>query len=191
MNEHDDQDWAKLLAGLQPADADSHTVREARALRQSVLNLEQGQPTSDPATLDRLMFRLKQEGLLKEPFRTAARPWSWQLALAASVMAVGVGVVILSGIWQQPSLAPKDVLQTDARTVQVQLSDNPRAARDTLLRELKDAGMAVTTVDGDGLHSLQFHIDAADAMRIRPLLGRHGMTVPVGGEIVIEFRQRR
>jgi len=190
MNERDDQDWAVRLAGRESGEADSHTAREAQALRQAVLDLERSQAPADPAALDRLIFRLRQEGLLEQPARTAARPWSWQFALAASLTALAVGAVLVAGLWFVPSTPPADTINVSARVILIHQSATPHESRDDLAQAMANAGILARKVDQDGRPELDVKVPAAGRESLQPLLSLYGLAVPASAEFTIEFHHR-
>jgi hypothetical protein len=61
----DDNDWLALVAGQSVPDADLDTIREAQALRDAILAAQdEAAPPPDSAAYNRLLARLRREGLL-------------------------------------------------------------------------------------------------------------------------------
>ena len=100
-----DQQWLNALAGKPDtdadADADAETNLQAAALRSALKArsnlLGSNVPTADDAQYQKLMFRLRREGLSSSEFGWK-NPMFWSLA---ATVVLGVGVVIQMGGLQQ------------------------------------------------------------------------------------------
>ena len=85
------------LAGKPPADTDSATLAEARAVREAILETERQKPLPEldvDSGLQRLLFRLRQHKLLDR--QSERRSWRAYTALAAAAsLVLAIGIVLL------------------------------------------------------------------------------------------------
>ena len=89
-----DAQWLAALAGQPDALADARLNQQAAALRQALQQrsrqLDEAVPAADAALWQQLQFRLRREGLLKQPPRWQRLP-AWGLA-ATVALAAGLGL---------------------------------------------------------------------------------------------------
>ena len=136
--DREDEQWLSALAGRSDPDADLAINRQAESLRRALqarsAKLEQAIPLADDAQYQRLLFRLRREGLLSANYRhRKLQLW----ALAATVV-LGVGVVVQMG-----GLYPgRDNAHTlrGGGTETVLVVENPESRLTELLAGLKAAG---------------------------------------------------
>jgi hypothetical protein len=195
-NPRDDLDhWLDGLRGRERADAPAATRAEAQAQRAAIAETHRTAHTAtpdDPQELQRLLFRLRSEGLLGAEARTTTHPWRLRLPVAAAaVLALGLAITIIGpGLWQveeEPVLRSGAAVQT--------LEADPSQVETAALRvqqALLSAGATVTVNDiGGGAREVAATVPTkrlADAARaLAPL----GLRPPAAdGTLRIEVRPR-
>src|SRR5258705_10285013 len=132
MADKDDQDWTDTLAGKPPADADPLTVKEAKAVRQAILERREREALSEfdsESGLQRLLFRLRQERLEGQRVPAARRYAAFALA-ATVVLAVGLLIFL-------PKPGDDEPVYRGVERPQTLLADDPVKASDALKRDLE------------------------------------------------------
>ena len=166
--DREDSAWAEALAGRPPEGMDSATRRQADLLRAGLqrrkVKLDAGIEAPSEANFQRLLFRLRQEGL-DRPKPAALplhrRPAVW--GIAASLMLATVitfqQVDFMGG--QEDELTMRSA--PDKATVR--LVDDVSASRDELVALLKQAGAVpkVRVVKSTG--EVVVEVDATQAVR--------------------------
>ncbi len=148
-----DRDWLRLLAGEDVPDADSDIRGCASALRQTVLDRqaeaeEQVSAGEIRRGKQRLMFRMKKEGLLDTPRgKSTKKNWShYGLAIAASVVFMMIATPIFQNYWSSPGpgqiVSPPPVVKKFIMPQTIYVK-NPRMEAGNLARDLSDIGLSV------------------------------------------------
>lgn len=193
----DDQDWLDALAGKPDPGADADTNRRAAALRGAMLDSREKEIASGSPDdgLDRLLFRLRREGLMENEKK------SWLLrppvifAMAATVLlAVGLGLAIIP---ERIESAP-DVIESanlveplpvgGASSPQTLFSATPEDMAENIRQDFSTAEITLKqSASGQNIH-----LDAdlpenlsPDALRI---FERYRLSVPNNRKLVIEIR---
>jgi len=185
MADKDDQDWTDTLAGKPPAGADPLTVKEAKAVRQAMLERREREALSgfdSESGLQRLLFRLRQERL--EGQRSPAARRYAAFALAATVMLVAGLLLFL------PKPESDEPVYRGVERPQTLLADDPAKASDALKRDLEALGFKPKiTQRGDAtLFEAPWPEKTDD--RHRALLERHYLRPPEGRVLSVEVRKR-
>lgn len=194
----DDQDWLDALAGKPNADADPATNRRAAALRASMLALRKQETALEPPGdgLERLLFRLRSEGLLGKQ----KQPWRLRLptvfALAASVLfAVGLGAVFFTKKQELVPLAVESSISQpiavrSASSAQTLFADNP----EELASDIKRDFSAVKITFRKLAVGKNIYLDAdlpenlsAEALQV---FDQYRLSIPYDRKLVIEIRQQ-
>lgn len=193
----DDQDWLDALAGRPDPAADPATNRRAAALREAMLAIrrEELAAESPDEGLDRLLFRLRREGLLE----TRKKPWLLQFpamfAIAATVLiSAGFAVIYLADKKDSApevlqSSAPGDAFSTRA-AAQLLFAAAPEDFAAGMQQKFSDAGIPLkqtpsaqgVRLEGDLPGNLP-----PDALRI---LDEYRLSIPDDRKLVIEIRQQ-
>lgn len=185
MNRDDDQNWLDALAGREVGD--SPTRREATALRAALLaaaHSVEALPLAgvNPHRERALLDAAAREGLL--PRRAVRARWPWAMA-AALVLALGLGVSLrwLGG--------PETIVLRgdDEGIVQIVAAD-PEALKQSLLRELRAAGVAATGYEALNVHGIDAELPLPLSDALRRVLAAHDIPEPADGALRIEIRSR-
>ena len=138
-SDKEDEQWLSALAGRSDPAADPAINLQAETLRRALqaqsAKLEQAVPVADEAQYQRLLFRLREEGLLgADHQRRKIQLW----ALAATVV-LGVGVVVQMGGLYRGQDDEANTLRGGGKAT-VLLVENPEVRLTELLTGLKAAG---------------------------------------------------
>lgn len=186
--EREDAAWAEALAGRPPEGMDPATRRQADLLRAALqrrkAKLDAGIEAPSEANFQRLLFRLRQEGLdrPREALPLHLRPFAW--GIAASLMLATVIMIQQGGFigGQDDDL----VMRSAPEKATIRLVDDVTASRDELVGLLKQAGSEpkVTVVKATGevviqVVATQPVLDAlaGDPLRIYPEIQDGKITV--------------
>jgi hypothetical protein len=185
--ERDDSAWAEALAGRPPEGMDPAARRQADLLRAGLqrrkAKLDAGIEAPSEANFQRLLFRLRQEGLdrPREALPLHRRPFAW--GIAASLMLATVIMIQQGGfISGQDDL----VMRSAPEKATIRLVDDVTASRDELVGLLEQAGSEpkVTVVKATGevviqVVATQPVLDAlaGDPLRIYPEIQDGKITV--------------
>lgn len=182
----DDLDaWIDGLRGRAPAPG-RDLPREALALRDLLTDPDSRQPLPPPDAYarQRLIFRLKREGLLQSSsWMTDTRTW----ALAAGVVAVALGLRIVFPGGEGPAQDLADV--TAVRGVDgvptLRVAD-PLARGQSLAADLQAAGSTVRHLPlPDGTYLVEVLVTAAQRPAVEQVLTPIGLAVPENGHLRI------
>ena len=135
----EEEQWLSALAGRSDPAADPAINLQAeslrRALQEQSAKLDQAVPAADEAQYQRLLFRLRKEGLLgADHQRRKIQLW----ALAATVV-LGVGVVVQMGGLYRGQDDEANTLRGGGKAT-VLVVENPEVRLTELLAGLKAAG---------------------------------------------------
>ena len=138
-SDKEDEQWLSALAGRSDPAADPAINLQAETLRRALqaqsAKLEQAVPGADEGQYQRLLFRLREEGLLgADRQRRKIQLW----ALAATVV-LGVGVVVQMGGLYRGQDDEANTLRGGGKAT-VLLVENPEVRLTELLTGLKAAG---------------------------------------------------
>lgn len=199
MPTHDPPDdldhWLDGLRGRGRADAPAATRAEAQAQRTAIAEAHrdaQAALPDDPQELQRLLFRLRREGLLGAESRAAAHPWRRRLPLAAAaVLALGLAITMIGpGLWQaeeEPVLRSGAAVQTlEADASQVE------AAALRVQQALRSAGATVSVIDiGGGAREVAATVPKERVAEATRALAALGLQPPAAdGSLRVEVRPR-
>jgi hypothetical protein len=192
----DDLDhWLDGLRGRDRADAPAATRAEARAQRPAIIDAHRAAHAAspdDPQELQRLLFRLRREGLLGAEAHAAAHPWRRRLPVAAAaVLALGLAITMIGpGLWQaeeEPVLRSGAAVQTlEADPSQVEVA----ALR--VQQALLSAGATVTVNDiGGGAREVAATVPKERLAEAARALAPLGLRPPAAdGTLRVEVRPR-
>jgi hypothetical protein len=115
----DDAEWLDALAGKATATAQPQAEALRRALFEHRARLEHAVPKADDLQYQRLLFRLRQEGLTAKRGGFKRSPATWGWGIAASVVAVGFALQF--GLLQRGGADQDDLMamRGDANTVYI------------------------------------------------------------------------
>jgi hypothetical protein len=132
MNDKDDDQWLATLAGKPDGSADSRTNGQAQAVRQAMLARREAIDVAteqlDPGEFERLLSRLKREGLLSPPRQSHSWIPGWLrkllpmkdghvAALPVWSLAVNAVLVVVVVLEMGAASPDADVLRGDSATV--------------------------------------------------------------------------
>ena len=177
--------WIDRLRGRAPASG-RDLPREALALRDLLTDPDSRQPLPPPDAYarQRLIFRLKREGLLQSSsWMTDTRTW----ALAAGVVAVALGlrIVFPGGEGPAPDLAEITAIRgvDGVPTLRV---DDPVARGQTLAVALQAAGSTVRhLLLPDGTYLVEALVTAPQRPAVDQVLIPMGIAIPENGHLRI------
>jgi hypothetical protein len=181
QDEPGDQAWFDTLAGRAAADADEVTVNEAQAVRRALLASKPDAPAQDlESGVQKLLFRLRREGL----DNAAPRRKSWQVygsfALAASLM-LAVGVVML-----QSSPTNDIPIYRGGGAQTLSASDTVQLAA-ALSAEFEGLGIQPKVTRFGSTFTIAAEWPAKPDAKHTAFLKRHGLKQPASGPLVIEL----
>jgi hypothetical protein len=152
--DRDDAAWAEALAGRPPVGMDPAARRQAELLRAGLqrrkAKLDAGIEAPSESNFQRLLFRLRQEGLdrPKEALPLHRRPFAW--GIAASVMLATVITIQQVGFLgsQDDGLA----MRSAPEKATIRLVDDLQASQAEMVALLKQAGAdpKVTVIEATG-----------------------------------------
>jgi hypothetical protein len=180
MTEQDKEEkWLDGLAG-RGGERESQALRAAMLARKEAEAAESGEIEQG---LERLLFRLRREGLLGG--QRPARRWV-ALALAATLVA-GIGVAV----WPLLQPEPEAPVVRGMRPPQELFDADPASFSAVLAADLRAAGLTVDARQLNGGVLLEAPIaDRADP-RLGPVLERHRLKLPASGPLVVYVAPRR
>jgi len=195
----DDQDWLDALAGKPAPGADPETARRAAALRKTLLDIrKEGLADESPDDgLDRLLFRLRREGLLEKEKNHWLLQFPVAFAMAASVLiAVGFGWLMKADRDRPYEESTGSAMfgvpysTGGASAPQTLYADAPGDLATSLTQEFSAAGIALRQSDGGDSIRLEGELPenlSADALQ---LIGRYRLSIPDGRKLIIEIRRQ-
>jgi hypothetical protein len=195
----DDDAWLDALRGRPRAGTSPATLAEATAVRDALRAAHAQRTAADqPATaeeqqsLQRLLFRLRREGLIdgKRADAAHARHRRAPMAVAAAVLTLGLVITLVGpGLWQAAEEEP--VLRSGS-AVQVIESSDVAATVQKLEAALKAAGAAVAVTDlGQGAREVAATVPAERRDAAAAALAPFGIKPPgADGALRIEVRAK-
>jgi hypothetical protein len=193
MAHTDDHDWLALLTGQSLPEANPATAREAAALRAAILAEHTGfeDAADTTAAADRLLFRLKQEGLLApQPPSRWGPAKIWPLLVAGMIVVVLVPRLMRQDRSFSPSLpvpAVPGALPKTFTLPQVVYTAQPRQQADGLQAALEALHLQVQRQDRTDSHLLVVHIPPATAASVLKILQPYALTLPADGWLRVEI----
>ena len=182
----DDQAWLEVLAGRSVTDMDQASRQQAERVRASLIRRRSRHVTSAPslddASFERLLFRMKREGVDSGTASQRVRQPSFVWGIAASVV-LGVAVVFQvtdpTGDWDLlgGSKRGSEVMRGTPDKATIRLVDDLQASQAEIVTLIKQAGTEpkVTVIKGTGhvviqVEATQAVLDAlaSDPLRIYP-----------------------
>jgi hypothetical protein len=186
MADSADDDFFEALAGRPRADLPQQERQQAELLRAAILEHERRVDVPDSSRqqeLDRLLLRLRREGLLEK--RRALAPYA-----IAALLVLGVGALVLApSAWMRGLIEEPSVMRGGGR-LQVIEADNADQRIATIVMALRAQGIEAVTYPL-GIHrglNAAVPVDkrAAVAKALKPL----GIDLPADGELRLEVRPR-
>jgi hypothetical protein len=189
MSEKDDEHWISALAGdLPPAGAPA-TLAEAHAIREAMRrppDEENIQGVDVEAGLQRLLFRLRQEGLAGDASRTSLRRRVFvPLAVAASVL-VATGIVVL----QEPTTDDRFVYRESPGGTQVLLTADPAKLGAEIAAELRALGADPSVIEFGPKVTVQVNWPEKPDEKHERFLKRYRLKQPDAPGLRIEIGRR-
>lgn len=187
---HDDEAWLDALRGRPFAHADQATQREAQDLRRALFtqHARSDDAASDnKAEFERLLFRLRREGLVDAPAGSTQRRWHVPLAIAA-VIALAVALL---------RMLPSEGDQTDilrgTSPLQTLATDDVDATVQTIESILRRAGAEVSVHDlGAGTREVAATVPSDQIERLTRELAPFGLKSPQpDGTLHIKVQSQR
>ncbi len=192
----DDDAWLEVLAGRSVTDMDQASRKQAERVRAALIRRRARHATSAPslddASFERLLFRMKREGVDSGAASQRVRKPSFVWGIAASVV-LGLAVVFQVAdpsadweLWDGMTKRGPEVMRSAPEKATIRLVDDVSASRDELVRLLKQTGSEpkVTVVKATGevviqVVAAQPVLDAlaGDPLRIYPEIQDGQITV--------------
>jgi hypothetical protein len=197
MNTNDDDldAWLDALRGRPRAQTSAATRIEADAQRAALLQARAGQESEgeDAQQLQRLLFRLRREGLLGPESAAERSFWRKRLPLAAAAtLALGLAITTFG-----PSIhwmsSEDDTVVRGGVAPQVVLSSDVADTVRRLEALLRGAGAAVAVSDlGDGAREVAATVPREQIDAVTPALAALGVKAPErSGALRVEVRPQR
>ena len=195
MSLEDDEKWLDILSGHDDGThVDPRLKGEAEALRRAILNRygknDQEEPPLDEGSLDRMLFRLKREGLLETK---KAKP-HWYGSVPAAVAAVLALALVLPLAYQLTSVResqlPGDQDLTQMRggaEMQQVLSDDPARTAADFRDELEALDIQPKVDEFEGRWYVDVHLPVPLTGKVKEFLDRHGLESGQGGRLILEI----
>jgi hypothetical protein len=193
----DDDAWLDALRGRPRAGTSPATLAEATAVRDALRAAHAQRAAADAAvtaeerqSLQRLLFRLRREGLIdgKRADAAHARHRRVPMAVAAAVLTLGLAITLVGpGLWQAAEDEP--VLRSGG-AVQVIESNDVADTVQRLEAALKSAGATVAITDlGQGAREVAATVPAERRAAVAAALAPFGIKPPgADGALRIEVR---
>lgn len=176
----DDDAWLDALRGRSRAGTDESTRREAQATRRALLEARSQRDTTtepDSQELQRLLFRLRREGLIGAP--ATANGWRLRAPVAvAAALALGLALTLTMPTLWLSSGDDGEVLRGSGSAQTIEVADVPATLQqlDALLRTT-GALVAVTDI-GNGATEVSAILPGKQSDAFVAELGRFGVKPP-------------
>lgn len=197
MSTHDDDldAWLDALRGRPRAQTSAATRIEADAQRAALLRARADRDSegTDAQQLQRLLFRLRREGLLGPESATERSVWRKRLPMAAAAaLALGLAITMFGpGVhWIPPE---DDTVVRSGVAPQIVLSNDVADTVRMLEALLRGAGAAVAVSDlGDGAREVAATVPREQIDAVTPALAALGVRAPArNGALRVEVRPQR
>ncbi len=190
---NDDEHWLDALAGRLAPDGKRHAAYEASKLREAILRQRNAQPSSlhtrDPQREAELIARAQREGLIHPTVLGTRTRWRrtlftrWAiLSYAATVACVAIAL----GLILRPAAEIERVRGAADGIVVIEALD-PQALKETLLRELRAAGVSVTGYERLGVQGIDADLPQPIPAPVRAILAKHHLDIPADGVLKVEI----
>jgi hypothetical protein len=189
MPPDDDQDWLDALAGKPRPGAAPRTLLEARLLRAVLLEQAQAEPESDAERqnrLERLLFRLRRQGLLDAP-RWSQRAWRVPLAAAAALM---LGIAVVQLVHWQDEAAPDAPAMRGEDSVRRLVVDDAAQTATAIASALRAEGIDVREYPLGVARGLEVRVAPAQRAGAEAILAPYGIALAPDGRLAIEIANR-
>jgi len=183
--------WLEALSG-RASDDRRGAAREARALREAMLRQSQPDTESagarDASREAALLERARSAGLLPMPRRRAPFRWerlaSWPALGAYTALACSLLAALI--VWRSPR--ESEIVRSAPETIVALQADDPIALKQTLLKELRAAGVDATGYARLGVQGIDADLPKPVPDRVRAVLARHHIGTPPDAVLRIEIR---
>ena len=185
MAEIPDDEFFEALAGRPLAELPEEERRRIELLR-AAMRAREGSgeaPAATQAGLDRLLFRLRREGLLEKP--RSRMPYA-----VAAVLVAGAGLFVLDlASWMRGTVEAPPIMRGDGR-LQVIETDDVDARVAVITSALGSRGVKVTTYPL-GIHQgLNASVPPDKRGAVAAILKPLGVDLPANGELRLEVRRK-
>lgn len=197
MSEPDDLEWLSALSGKAAVDGQSATGREARMLREAIL--EHSKDETPVALADertrqaQLLERARREGLLKPHVTASATPRSrtgQPGALLRMCLAAGLACLAIFAVWVWIPTRPPDVARGPEQIFRMQAQD-PKSLKGQILADLRAAGVAATGYEALDAEGIDADLPAPLTTPVENVLRKYGIPAPTDGTLRVEIRAMR
>jgi hypothetical protein len=195
MSEPDDLQWLDALAGKSAAAAHSATGREARMLREAIL---QHSKTETPVALAdertrqaKLLERARRDGLLN-PRATTVRPSrpSQPGALLRLALAAGIAGLAIVAMWMWRPTRTLEVARGPERMFRLEAQD-PRQLKQQILHDLSAAGVMATGYGALDAEGIDADLPTPLTAPVENVLRKYGISTPTDGTLRVEIRAKQ
>jgi len=186
--------WLKALSGRASEDRRG-AAREAHALRAAMLRQAEQEPAESATVSARdasreaaLLERARSAGLIPPRSRRAGLRWgrfaSWPALGAYTAVACSVLVALV--LWHSPRRA--EIVRGAPQKIVTLRADDPIALKQTLLKELRAAGVNAKGYERLGVQGIDADLPSPVPDRVRAVLDRHHIGTPPDAVLRIEIR---
>jgi hypothetical protein len=187
MADIDDDEWLKALAGRPSEDLPQDVRQEIAALREAIKQ-ESARDASviqdTDSRLERLLFRLRQDGLLEQRS-------SWKKPLVAIPLAsAAVLLIAVSIFFFSPSQRPEQDITRGGQQLQVMEVKDVEKSLGEISEALRQAGVEPETYPLGVHRGLNASIPVEKRDELRPDLEEFGVKIPSSGELRLELREK-
>jgi hypothetical protein len=183
----DDDEWLKALAGRASDALPQDVRREIAALREAIKQESERDTSTTQESergLERLLFRLRQDGLLEQRSRWKRPIFVVPLASAA-VLLIAVSVFLFS-----PRQVPEPELIRGGQEIQIIEVKDLGKSLEEISETLRKAGVEPETYPLGLYRGLDASIPVEKRDALRARLAKLGVEIPAGGELRLEIREQ-
>lgn len=183
--------WLEALSGRASGDRRG-AASEARALRAALLRQSQQEPADtrarDASREAALLERARRAGLI--PARQRRMPLRWERLASwpalAAYTALACSAVVALILWHSPG--PAEIVRGAPERVAMLEADDPVALKQTLIQELRAAGVDARGYQRLGVQGIDADLPKPVPDRVRAILARHHLGTPPDAVLRIEIR---